>query len=94
MNFYYCCLDYVDFQHNVAYCEKVFFLSRNTLLGKVLRIDVDSRTGNLPYGIPPDNPFNNGSYPHPEIYALGLRNPWRAGMDAGDRETGLLVLLW
>ena len=47
----------------------------------------------MAYGIPPDNPFSNGSYSKPEIYALGLRNPWRTGMDAGDRKTGSLPLL-
>ena len=65
------------------------FLYRDKHLGKILRIDVDSRTGSLPYGIPEDNPFNNGSYSIPEIYALGVRNPWRGGMDRGDRLTGL-----
>ena len=71
----------------------VFFFFRDSFLGKVLRIDVDSRTGELPYGIPPDNPFNNGYYSRPEIYALGLRNPWRCGSDTGNRETGLLLLV-
>ncbi len=49
----------------------------NELLGKFLRIDVDQPP---PYGIPPDNPFvqRNG---RPEIFALGLRNPWRFSFD-------------
>jgi glucose/arabinose dehydrogenase len=57
----------------------------NTLLGKLLRIDVD---GDQPYAIPPDNPFANGGGA-PEIWALGLRNPWRC---AFDRATGDLYI--
>jgi glucose/arabinose dehydrogenase len=50
----------------------------NTLLGAMLRIDLD--TGD-PYGIPADNPFATGGG-RPEIYAWGLRNPWRWSFDA------------
>jgi glucose/arabinose dehydrogenase len=55
----------------------------STQLGKMLRIDVDTRTGDKPYGIPPDNPFVGDRNAQPEIWALGLRNPWRCSFDTG-----------
>jgi hypothetical protein len=48
------------------------------LLGKMLRIDVD---GGIPYAIPPTNPFIGNPNARPEIWALGLRNPWRFSFD-------------
>ncbi len=69
------------------------------LLGKMLRIDVDARPGGAPYGVPVGaggNPFGanplcnatgTGSQDCPEIFALGLRNPWRWSFD---RQSGEL----
>jgi glucose/arabinose dehydrogenase len=54
---------------------------RDTLLGKILRIDVDARTGGKAYGIPPDNPYASGAEGLPEIWYWGLRNPWRFSFD-------------
>jgi glucose/arabinose dehydrogenase len=55
--------------------------SLTTLLGKLLRIDVDSPSDGRPYGIPPDNPFADREGARPEIYDFGLRNPWRFSFD-------------
>ncbi|MFQ5822562.1 MAG: PQQ-dependent sugar dehydrogenase [bacterium] len=56
--------------------------NRATLLGAILRIDVDNPTGKLNYGIPPDNPFvGNTQGLKEEIWAYGLRNPWRFSID-------------
>jgi len=61
-----CCGDPLDRGQNAG-----------TLLGKLLRIDV--RT--LPYQIPVDNPFASGDFGRPEIWAIGLRSPWRFSFD-------------
>jgi len=54
-----------------------------TLLGTILRIDVNSGQDTLKYSIPGDNPFaGNSSGFREEIYAFGLRNPWRFSFDA------------
>ena len=58
----------------------------NRLLGKILRLDVDSNT---PYAIPPDNPFRDRQDARAEIWDYGLRNPWRFTFD---RETGDLLI--
>jgi len=58
--------------------------SRSTLLGKLLRIDVNRRTGSLQYGIPSTNPYV-GRSGLDQIWAYGLRNPWRFSFD---RATG------
>ncbi len=53
--------------------------NNNELRGKVLRIDINAPQPGPPYLIPPDNPFiDNGA---PEVFAKGLRNPYRAGFD-------------
>jgi len=68
----------------------------STLLGKMIRIDPDARAGKAAYGIPADNPHadnppcsrltnSNRSATCPEIWATGMRNPWRWNFD---RETG------
>jgi glucose/arabinose dehydrogenase len=60
--------------------------SLTTLLAKILRIDVDTTTGDRAYGIPGDNPYADGSGGRlAEIWLTGLRNPWRMSFD---RRTG------
>ncbi|HEX5823889.1 MAG TPA: PQQ-dependent sugar dehydrogenase, partial [Candidatus Limnocylindrales bacterium] len=56
--------------------------SRTTLLGKILRIDIDKPSGDRAYGIPADNPYADGAGGRlPEIWLWGLRNPWRMTFD-------------
>jgi len=59
---------------------------RTTLLGALLRIDINR---GVPYAIPPDNPFVGDAGGRDEIWAWGLRNPWRIAFDF---ETGLLYV--
>lgn len=59
----------------------------SSLLGKLLRIDVGP--GKKPYAIPPDNPFIGNKMYRPEIWATGLRNPWRFSFD---RKSGNLYI--
>jgi glucose/arabinose dehydrogenase len=56
--------------------------NRGALLGKLLRLDVN---GDEPYAIPPDNPWPDGGDARAEVWAYGLRNPWRFSFD---RATG------
>ena len=51
------------------------------LLGKILRIDVDSASQGRAYGIPPTNPWATHPQVRPEIWAYGFRNPWRFSWD-------------
>ncbi|MBX3232136.1 MAG: PQQ-dependent sugar dehydrogenase [Labilithrix sp.] len=60
--------------------------NKENLFGKIVRIDVDNTSNGEPYGIPPTNPFANGGG-RPEIFAYGLRNPFRISID---RSTGEL----
>nr|MDO8109591.1 PQQ-dependent sugar dehydrogenase [Candidatus Sigynarchaeota archaeon] len=56
--------------------------NKSTLLGKILRIDVDGKNGSLNYGVPLSNPFSgNVQGFQKEIFAFGLRNPWRFSFD-------------
>lgn len=59
----------------------------NELLGKFLRIDVDHSNGSVPYSSVPDNPFFGATPGRDEIYAIGMRNPFRFSFD---RATGQL----
>jgi glucose/arabinose dehydrogenase len=57
--------------------------NKNVLLGKLLRIDVDHPNGDVPYSSPSDNPFYGATPGADEIFAYGLRNPWRFSFDRG-----------
>ena len=59
----------------------------DTLLGSIIRIDVRDASEETPYRVPPDNPLVGVPDAMPEIYAWGLRNPWRMSFD---QETGTL----
>ena len=57
--------------------------NKSSLLGKLLRIDVDQTQGSINYEIPLNNPFKNNTQGFKEeIYAYGLRNPWRFSFDS------------
>jgi glucose/arabinose dehydrogenase len=60
-----------------------------SLLGKMLRIDIDRTESSRPYAIPADNPFVGKAGARAEIWAYGLRNPWRYAFDP---KTGLLYV--
>jgi glucose/arabinose dehydrogenase len=55
-----------------------------SLLGKLLRLDVNGATAGAPYAIPAGNPFAGQAGRRAEIWAFGLRNPWRYAFDAGN----------
>ena len=54
--------------------------NKHSLLGKFLRIDINSQADGKPYAIPADNPFRDGSGA-PEVWAYGMRNPWKWSFD-------------
>lgn len=51
------------------------------LYGKILRIDPEGGTKEVPYGAPAGNPFHDGQQGSPEVWAFGVRNPWRFSFD-------------
>jgi len=61
----------------------------NELLGKVLRIDINNTANGKNYAIPSDNPFVGVANTRPEIWAYGLRNPWRFSFDKVTNELWL-----
>jgi glucose/arabinose dehydrogenase len=61
-----------------------FAQTLDDLLGSILRIDPASQPNGAPYGIPPDNPFVAVAGARPEIWAYGLRNPWRFDINAAN----------
>jgi glucose/arabinose dehydrogenase len=56
-----------------------------TFLGSILRIDVNGRDPGKPYRVPPDNPFVGRPGYRPEVWAYGVRNPWRYSFDPAGR---------
>ena len=67
--------------------------NRSSLLGKMLRIDVNVADADPNgYVVPVDNPFVSASPTRPEIWAFGLRNPWRFSFDDGPGGTDALVI--
>lgn len=63
--------------------------NRGVLLGKMLRLDVSGAAPAVPYRVPASNPYTGTAGARPEIWALGLRNPWRFAFDAAG---GLLYI--
>ncbi|XP_078098015.1 HHIP-like protein 1, partial [Mustelus asterias] len=63
--------------------------NKSSLLGKVLRVDVNHNDHGPPYQIPAGNPFVRERGARPEVYAYGVRNMWRCSVDRGDPATGV-----
>lgn len=64
------------------------------LRSKILRIDVNKTSGELPYAVPADNPFVDVKEARPEVWAYGLRNPWKMVFDATGKELWLGDVGW
>ena len=64
------------------------------MLGSLLKLNVANVSVSQPYTIPEDNPFVNDNETLSEIYAYGLRQPWRACADRGDPETGIILKIF
>ena len=70
-----------DGDGGVLHPPGAFAQTLDDLLGSILRIDPTPQPGGAPYGIPPNNPFVGVAGARPEIWAYGLRNPWRFDID-------------
>ena len=78
-----------DGDSGVLHRPGAFAQTLDDLLGNILRIDPSQQPDGAPYGVPADNPFVGVADARPEIWAFGLRNPWRFDID---RRTGDLYL--
>jgi glucose/arabinose dehydrogenase len=78
-----------DGDSGVLHWPGAFAQTLDDLLGDILRIDPSQQPNGAPYRVPPDNPFVGVAGARPEIWAYGLRNPWRFDID---RTTGDLYL--
>jgi glucose/arabinose dehydrogenase len=58
----------------------------HTLYGKILRIDPEGATREVAYASPAGNPFKDGQFGAPEVWAFGLRNPWRFSFDKATKD--------
>jgi hypothetical protein len=58
-----------------------FAQTKSTILGKVIRIDVNTTASNPGYVIPPTNPYYNQTGVAQEVFATGFKNPWRCNFD-------------
>ena len=76
---------YLSNHHCVHYA---IVFTRSSYRGKILWFDVDNPEEGRGYAVPPDNPYIDDPSALPEIYASGIRMPWRCSADLGDPETG------